>query len=129
MSHPATEPTPLSVEIKTAITHTITVTAPEGKPFVHEDSDGYFYEARTYGIEVILDETGALALVGTRWSARRTMTSDRGKRWPARLMDGTNLTRVPVEVLAAVHETLRDRVGVVRDPKDQLCGYPGGRMV
>lgn len=103
--------------------HTFVVTHEPGET-VRVDSYNTpgFIHATDITVEVTV-EGSALTRVGTSWAARGYHTKADGtpSRRPA-TSDGRNMGRLPIEVRLAVAEALREAVGHVEDPHDQLNG-------
>ncbi|KQP63035.1 hypothetical protein [Nocardioides sp. Leaf285] len=115
----------LHTVVSTETTHTVVVTAPQDEPFVIEKDDTTVSTSRVE-FKVIVDGTNTLRRVGVQWIARGlAIKADGTVGKQSRLLSGTNPIRLPLVVRLAAQEALRETVGTLHDPDDQMNGWTG----
>jgi hypothetical protein len=110
----------IETSLSTETTHTVTVTAPDGVPFRME-SDNIIIAFTEMAVKFHLDGSSRLATVGTSFHAvGRQVREDGTITGISRLVQGTNLRRLPLLVALAAQEELRESVGTIDDPNGQF---------
>ena len=116
-------------EIRTTVvteaTHTVTLHAPEGEPFVIE-TFGSKIAATRIDFKVYTDGRGTLRRLGVGWVANGFAVKTDGTVGKAkRMLQGGNPIALPLIVRLAAAEALREEVGVLNDPDKQIEDWTG----
>lgn len=100
----------ISAAVTTEVTHEVTLSAPPERPILVIDGDEQV-ACQTVTVSVYTDADGRLKQVGTRFVARGHAVNAAGTitRSP-RLVQGSNLSRLPAEARTAVLYALGERI-------------------